>query len=151
MRKQLLLPRGCRIAGLVLLPFAAWLLWAVMNGNFKLPFLTTNIKVHDFLNTEEHYNLTGDVAVTALICSLLMIAFSRLRQEDEYLVHLRLRALQIAVYINYAAFLLATYLVNGLSYLVVMECNVVALLVVFILVFNLQLYVSSRTAKSHHA
>lgn len=151
MKNQLLLPRNFRAIGLVLLPFAVWLFLAAMNHEFRFSFLTTNIKVRDMITTEDHYNLTVDVSILLVICSLAMIAFSKLKHEDEYLVHIRLRSLQIAVYLNYAAFLIATFMVNGLNYLMVLECNTVTVLVVFILVFNYSLYIKPRFSKSEPA
>jgi hypothetical protein len=145
MKNQLLLPRICRTIGIILLPLSAWLLIA----DLKFPFLNTGLKVGSGMGSyDNNYNLTTDVAITGLIVSLIMIAFSKLKREDEYLVLIRLRSLQLAVYINYAAFLVATFAVNGLNYLGILMYNVVTILVAFILVFNYQLYIKPRFTKT---
>lgn len=145
MKNQLLLPRVCRAIGIILLPLSGWLI----TSEYKFSFLDTGIKVGTGMGGyDNNYNLTMDVAITGLIVSLIMIAFSKLKHEDEYLVQIRLRSLQIAVYINYAAFLIATFAVNGLNYLGILMYNVVTILVAFILVFNYNLYIKPRFSKS---
>jgi hypothetical protein len=85
------------------------------------------------------YNLTNELALTGLIIGLMMIAFSKERQEDEFINKLRLESLQWAVIINYILLLIATWFINGASFLQVMMYNMLTVLVIFIIRFHLLL------------
>jgi hypothetical protein len=145
MKKHFLLPRWCRAAGLVLLPFATWLFVESLD-RFKFSFLDTKRAPSsnmDFRN----YNLTDELATAGIIIALCMIAFSKLKQEDEYLTQMRLRSLLVSVYVSYALFLWGTFTSYGLNYLVLLLFNVPTVLVVFILVFNFNLYIKPILSK----
>jgi hypothetical protein len=153
MKNQLLLPRSCRLIGLITFPFALALFIAVYEFNFLSPLLATHMRQPEgmagFLNGNN--NLTDEVAITGVIVSLFMIAFSKLRHEDEYILAIRLRSLQIGVYANYGVFVLLTFLVYNGSYLSVLFYNSATILILFILVFNFNLYVKPRLTKSADA
>src|ERR1019366_2347204 len=108
MKNKLLFPRICRPIGFILLPLSVWLL----TSNYEFSFLKTPTKFNLSNN-----NLTDEFSITGIIISLLMIAFSKLKHEDEYVKHIRLQSLQISVYVNYAVFLLMTFMVYGANYL----------------------------------
>ena len=147
MKNTMLLPRACRVAGLIMFPLFFTLFVACMNYGFSLAFLATPIGKGagglDFTNN----NLTDEVAVAGSIISLFMIAFSRLKREDEYVAHMRLKSLQWGVYANYGIFILLTFVVYGGNYLGVLFYNIATILVLFILIFNYQLYIKPRFTK----
>jgi len=149
MKNTLLLPRGFRIAGLVLLvPFLV-LFFACINGNFTFAFLNTPINpahAGDFLGG--NHNLTDELAVVGCIASLYMIAFSRVRTEDEYVSFLRLRSLQIGVIANYTIFVVLTLLVYNGGYLDVLFFNIPTTLVLFIIVFYFNLHIRPLLTKT---
>ncbi|MEM6828913.1 MAG: hypothetical protein AAF551_00255, partial [Bacteroidota bacterium] len=62
-------------------------------------------------------NLTDELAVTGLILSLLLIGFSKVKDEDEMIHSIRTRSMQIGIYINYALIILATLSVYGFEYI----------------------------------
>jgi hypothetical protein len=142
MKNFLLFPRICRTIGFILLPFSTWLL----NSNHEFSFL----KTHTNINMSNN-NLTDEFATAGIIISLLMIAFSKLKHEDEYVKHIRLQSLQIGVYVNYGVFLLMTFAVYGVDYLGVLLYNTLTVLVLFILVFNYNLYIKPRIFKPRSA
>ncbi len=149
MKNKLLLPRYCRIAGLIMLPLFITLFIAVYNYNFLFPFLATHMHQPEglggFLNGNN--NLSDEVALSGVIISLFMIAFSRLKIEDEYTSAIRLRSLQIGIYVNYALVILLTFgLYNG-DFLAVLFYNMVTILIIFILVLNYNLYIKPRFSK----
>jgi len=148
MKNTMLLPRICRIIGLVLLPLFLGRFIAHFNYDFSFSFLDMPVnKKMDNLSIGNH-NLTDEVAVSGVIIALLMIAFSKLKHEDEYVTYIRLRSLQFGVYANYLIFIVLTFSVYGLNYLSVLSYNVATILILFILIFNFQLYISPRLTKS---
>ncbi len=158
MNNKLLLPRKCRLIGCILLPFASTLLVAVAYFDVSIPFLHYNTKQAKlsgdwfppgFLFTRNFYaDYTCTLAMIVTFISLFMIAFSRLKQEDEYVSYVRLRALQLSVYINYIILLIASLLFFGLTFLAVMQINLFTILILFILIFNYNLYLKPRLSKT---
>ena len=64
--------------------------------------------VYHELGAYQKIDLSGTIALIATFLSLFMIAFSRERREDEYVMQVRLKALQISVYTNYLILGIAT-------------------------------------------
>lgn len=137
--KKLLLPHVCRRIGYALLvPFLA-LGIAYMVWDYTLPWLEyhSNHKgVLDFMNT----NFTDELATIGLIMSLVLIAFSKEKIEDEAIQFFRLEALQWAVYVNYLVLLLAVLFCYGGLFFTVMTINLFTVLIIFIARFRYVLY-----------
>lgn len=136
--KTLLFPRWCRLAGFILLVLAAILFEAASEYNFKFAFLDTK-ETEGFLTGNN--NLTDEVSIAGVILSLFMIGFSKLKIEDEYTKHIRLRSLNLTVYLNYLFILFLVFSVYGIGVLVALAYNIVTIPVLYILIFNFNLYV----------
>lgn len=143
MKSKLLLPHNCRIIGAILLPFSIALLIATYSYNYSIPFLNTGIVTQHGPITEK-IDLTGTVAMISVFICLFMIAFSREKQEDEYVRSIRLGALQISVYVNYLVLGIATLTIYGINFLMVMEINLFTILVIFIIIYYYQLHIQPR-------
>jgi hypothetical protein len=158
MNNKLLLPRSCRLAGYIILPFAITLLIAVYHFEFSFSFLHYNeIKGKQnsswggpgFLFSKDFYaDYTGTVAMLITFACLFMAAFSRLKHEDEYVAYIRLRALQLSVYVNYIILVVTSLLFFGFTFLMVMEINLFTILILFILIFNYNLYIKPRLSNN---
>jgi hypothetical protein len=98
-----------------------------------------------FLDISSLDNITDEIALTGIIVGLLLIAFSREKQEDEYINSIRLQSLQWAVLINYVLLIAATWIVYGLAYIDVMVYNMLTVLIIFIVRFHLALRKEKRT------
>ncbi len=151
MKNTMLLPRACRAIGLVLLPVFVTLFAACTYYDFIFQFLNTPAHKSSGLLDFSNNNLTDEVAVVGGILSLFMIAFSRLKTEDEYVSFIRLKSLQWGVYANYAIFILLTCVIYGDWYMNVLYYNIATILVLFILIFNYQLYIKPRVTKTELA
>jgi hypothetical protein len=79
-----------------------------------------------------------------LLVSGFMVAFSKERQEDEYVSKVRLESLQWSVYLNYALLLLAIMFVFDESFFYVMIYNMYTILIFFIVRFNFVLNVKDK-------
>lgn len=146
--KSLLIPHGFRKVGLILLPFAVILLIAVFMNEYSIPFLNYDSPAitSDPYDIRNH-DLTDEVAILLCFISLFMIAFSKERQEDEYLLKVRLRALQISVYANYLVLAVSTLAIYGLSYLYVLYGNLFTILIIFIVVYYYEVHFKARFVK----
>ena len=84
-------------------------------------------------------NVLNEIIGVILIISGLMVAFSKEKQEDEFISKLRLESLVWATYVNYAVLLVSMLFVFGISFLWVMIFNMFTILLFFIVRFNWQL------------
>ena len=74
----------------------------------------------------------------------LIWIYSKERKEDEYVNSIRLTAMQIAIYVNYAILLVTNFFVYGLSFFVVEVLNFSTMPLIFIIVFQYRLYQLSK-------
>lgn len=93
----------------------------------------------------DNQDLTDETAAIGVIISLLLIAFSREKVEDEMIGQLRLEALQWSVYANYIVLLIAILMVYDTAFFSVMIYNMFTVLLVFITRFRWLLYRNSHT------
>lgn len=71
---------------------------------------------------------------------MLLWVYAKESQEDEYIMHIRLDAMQIAVYGNYIMLLLSNWLVYSATFLLLTVINLITIPLIFIIVFNYRLY-----------
>lgn len=145
MRHRLLLPNRFKLIGiLTLIPFLT-LGIAIRFFDFGFAFLahagTYNFTSGDSnMHITDYQNYSDELALSGIIISLLLIAFSREKQEDEFISQLRLESLQWAVLINYLLLLIATWAVYEFAYIDVMMYNMLTVLLLFILRFHILLW-----------
>lgn len=84
-------------------------------------------------------NILNEILGVLIIVSLVLIAFSKEKQEDEYISKIRLESLVWAVYVNYGILFLTMLFVFGISFLWVMLFNMFTILLFFIIRFNWQI------------
>ncbi|MBW7468190.1 hypothetical protein K0O23_14030 [Pontibacter aydingkolensis] len=83
------------------------------------------------------------VAITAIVGGLLA-AFSKEKDEDEYIAQIRLESLLWATYINYGFLLFSILFIYGSGFYQIMVFNMFTLLIIFLVRFNFILYRSAR-------
>ena len=144
MKSKLLLPYRFKWIGLLLfVPFLVLGL-LVMYGDFRLDFLDVDFGRSAGLFTSGNNNLTDELVLTGTIVSLLLIAFAKEKDEDEYLHFVRLESWQWAVLINFVLLILATWLFYDFDFLNVMVYNMLTVLVIFIIRFQYIVYRSKK-------
>ncbi len=92
-------------------------------------------------------NILNEILGVLLIISLLMVAFSKEKSEDEYISKIRLESLVWAVYFNYTILLLSFVFIFDLSFLWVMIFNMFTILLFFIIRFNWQISKLKKSAR----
>ena len=136
MQTNLLLPSRFKVYGIFLFIASLVLGILVRFRDFEFQFLTLRFPNDGQKSLEEKLNFTDEIALTGLIISLLLIAFAREKQEDEFITHTRLESWQWAVLVNYILLLIATWAIHGFAFLDVMVYNMLTIPIIFILRFN---------------
>ena len=136
MLTKILLPhRFQKIGWLIFIPFAV-LLFAANYLSFELSMLdvphdASKGAISDFFDPDKK-NFTLEFALIGVFVSLFLIAFSKEKDEDEYIQKLRLDSLLVAFYANTFILILGTLLFYGFGYLEFMGYNMFTIQLIFI-------------------
>ena len=153
MKLNYLLPHSYKRIGLALIiPLLAFG-WYVINFDVEpafLDFIVPAIFVDEVFGEKFMFgmtdnNLLNELIGIALIFSFLMAAFSKEKQEDEFIEKIRLDSLVWATYVNYAVLLFSFLFVYGMSFFWVMIANMFTILLFFIIRFNWQVNALNKT------
>ena len=138
MVSKLLFPSRYKLIGLVLFIPSLILGIAFRFFDVGVGFLSIHLNGKNIFGGGVQ-NLTDEVALTGIIAGLLLVAFAREKQEDEFISKIRLESLQWAVLFNYILLIIATWLVYDASYIDVMMYNMLTVLIFFIIRFHIML------------
>ena len=145
MKSKLLLPNRFKWIGfLTLIPFVV-LGAFYMYGDFEVVSLDITISQNGLFSGTNN-NLTDEIALTGIIVSLLLIAFAREKEEDEFIHLTRLESWQFAVLVNFVLLLIAIWAFYGFGFLNVMVYNMLTILVIFIIRFQWIVYRNKKAA-----
>ena len=138
MKTDYLLSPSCKKVGLWLgIPFVLGGLYLLSNGSWMDTFLS-QIGMRDCFD---------ELVVIGLAVSLLLASFSREKDEDECIAHLRMQAWTMAVVSNYLILIVVTLCIYGMSYLNFIAVNMFTVLILFLVVFHWKLW---RFRKENH-
>lgn len=155
MKTRFLFPHKYRLVGWVLAIPSFILMLLVMHADFELKFLYYGngpsifaSDGSDFLFNIHRHNFTDEVGSLLLIMGLLMIAFSREKEEDERTVKLRLESLLWAVYVNSAWLIFSIIFFYGALFGSIMTYNICTPLILFIARYYFVMYKERRNLKN---
>lgn len=138
MKTYYLLSPSCKKVGLWLgIPFVLGGLYLLSNGSWMDTFLS-QIGMKDCFD---------ELVVIGLAVSLLLASFSREKDEDECIAHLRMQAWTMAVVCNYLILIVGTLCIYGFPYLNFMCLNMFTVLILFLVIFHWKLW---RFRKENH-
>ena len=155
MSNKLLFPHSFKIIGWILL-IPSFILTILFSFEIIAPELPARVfafysdeifkdpKVFQFIEV----NLLPTLVGICFIIGGLLVAFSKLKVEDEYISELRLSSLLWAVYVNYALLLIAFIFIYNMSFLTVMVYNMFTILIIFIIRFHFILHRTSKRASN---
>ena len=89
-------------------------------------------------------NVFDEIIGIAAIVGGVLAAFSKEKDEDEYIAQIRLESLLWATYINYGFLLFSILFIYGLGFYQIMIFNMFTLLFIFLVRFNFILYKTSK-------
>jgi len=148
MSKALLLPyRYKKIGWMILIPATILGIILIM-GDLGSEWVTAKVFVlfsEELLGgTKSFYfrktNITNTLIGILFLVGALLTAFSREKQEDEYIEKQRLSSLLWAVWVNYILLLISFVFIYGIAFVQVMIYNMFTVLIIFIARFNYILY-----------
>lgn len=160
MKTNFLFPNKFRIIGWIMLIPAVVLGYTVVFHDFEFSFL--NIKVLSLLPASFDAtpgitpptprlwaviedNFTQELAGILFIVSAVCVAFSKEKNEDEYIAKIRLESLLWATYITFAIQILCLLFFYDFTFLKSIIVNMFTLLIVFIIRYNFIIYRSKHT------
>jgi hypothetical protein len=151
MEPRFIFPHRFKLIGwIIAIPSIILGLFVLIN-DLHFDFLTVKLPFNyffadEFLSSDDKgkafsvFNFTDEIAVICSIIGLLLIAFSSVKVEDEYVSQIRLESLQWAIYLNFALLIIATLLVYGLAYYIVAIYNMITPLLFFVIRFHYILF-----------
>lgn len=145
MLTKILLPHRFQMIGWIL--FCPLALLLVLNSfyDYEIGWLTwEGFRVGDIF-TSENENFTNEVSIIGTFLSLFFIAFSKEKQEDEYIQKLRLDSLLIAFYIYGLLTVFGTLVFYSTGYLEFMGFNMFSIQLAFIIRFRWVMYKQQNT------
>lgn len=150
MHTKFLLPHRAKIWGWVIAIPALAIMVMYLNFDYEFPFLDYTGKKDPHLFDKgwlfniEFNNFTDEIGGILLIIGLLLIALSKEKDEDERIRQLRLESLLWATLVNSIMMAVAIILFYNDLFLKVMAYNVCSTLILFIIRFNLIVYLERK-------
>ena len=120
--KTLLFPHRFQKVGWIIFALAALLGIYIIAIDFESSYVMNNI------------------AIVGIVVGGILATCSKEKVEDEMIQQLRLNALLIALYINYALLIVCTLLVYDFTFLHVMIYNMFTILLIFMVVFRYKVW-----------
>ena len=162
MKSRFLFPHRFKLIGWIIaipaLILGGFVLFNDLSFDFltiKLPFkyyfsdsFVTGSSKTNFNDEVSVLNFTDEIAAVGSIIGLILVAFSKVKIEDEYVKITRLESLQWAIYFNFGLLILATIFVHGMAYFQVIIFNKFTPLVFFIIRFYFILFLKPRFEKN---
>lgn len=147
MKTSYLLPHSFKKFGwLIFLPTFAFAIYWLIFGQKEPEFLDWEVFAlfsDGILSNDEksafgfiENNWLGELIGIGLILGGILVAFSKEKQEDEFIAKIRLESLVWATYVNYIVLFLALILIYDFNFLLVMEINLFTILIFFIIRFR---------------
>ena len=112
------------------------------NLYFDFTFGFLNVSKFEGVLNSDTQNLTDEISVVGLIIGLMIIGFSKLKTEDEYVQKIRLDSLLWATYLNCAFLILSTLFIYSYLYFDVLIYNLFTLPLFCVIRFHY--YLSKR-------
>ena len=90
-------------------------------------------------------NISDEILGILCIIGAILVAFSKEKNEDEFIAKIRMESLVWATYINYAILIFCILFFYSIGFLYVMIFNMFTILIFFILRFHYLLYKSNKS------
>ncbi|MCH6200878.1 hypothetical protein MMU07_14935 [Aquiflexum sp. LQ15W] len=145
MLTKILLPHRFQFIGWILFFPLAILLTFNSFYSYEIGWLTwEGFRIGDIFTPSDE-NFTNEISIVGTFLSLFFIAFSKEKQEDEYIQKLRLDSLLIAFYIYGLLTVIGTLVFYSFGYLEFMGFNMFSIQLVFIIRFRWVMYRQQKT------
>jgi hypothetical protein len=140
MESNFLLPNKCKFIGWIMFipSFILGVLWLCnIRADIQAPVFAVWSSSSEIFTVIQK-NIYNEIVCSALLISLIMIAFAKEKNEDEYIQKIRLDSLVWALYINFIALFISELFVFKEAFTTVMIINMFTLLILFVIRFNIR-------------
>lgn len=145
-----------KIGWMLLVPFGVLSIYSLvyLGGISFFPDYLGNSSSESVVSIFQKLTIVGDdgildeVSIVGLTIALLLVSFSREKDEDEYIAKLRMESLVWAILLNYMLVILATLFIYDIAYLYVAFISMFTVLILFIIKYNWVLYHFRKTVMS---
>lgn len=152
MSSPILLPSRYKTIGWIILVPASLAGILLVFQDFDAEWLTAPVFAilnDSFIDQEQSFqiirtNITNTLVGSLFLVGGLLVAFSKEKEEDEFIAKLRLSSLLWAVLVSYLLLLFGFLFIYGMAFLHVMIYNMFTVLIIFIARFNYLLYKSNK-------
>jgi membrane protein CcdC involved in cytochrome C biogenesis len=93
-------------------------------------------------------DIMDEITSIGLIISLLLIAFSKERDEDEYISQIRANSLVWALLINFSILIFCELFIYGMFFFEILCGNLFLILILFVLKFKINVYKLRKSMKN---
>lgn len=153
MKKNFLLPHCyLKIGLLLIIPFLIMcvleLAEVAPTWEISVPYVYSDwLTERTWFGISDGEDIYGEIWMIGIFVSLVFIAFSKEKVEDEMIVHLRLQTMLFAFWCTSILFVLAIMFVFGIGYLYCIWAAFPLFLIIFTIKFRYELYKLSREDK----
>ena len=131
--EKLLLPHKYQGLGYFLLIPSIALFMACSYFHFEISWLTLSNVREQGVFVSPHENFTNELAIIGTFASLFLIACSKEKVEDEYILKIRLESILIALYSYSIIFIIGTLVFYNFHYLNFIAFNLCSIQVFYII------------------
>lgn len=162
MNKLKLLPRWCRILGLtIIIPLLLGFLYNpdIIFGDIELPFMdepenSFSFHVPSFLDQNDvtktsetsfvlyswvKKDISNELLLTIMLVGTYLVAFAKVKEEDEFSERLRLESMSLAIVWNSIILLIMNWLFYDAIFLLIMATQLFSFLLIFSFIFALKI------------
>jgi hypothetical protein len=153
MKTKFLFPNQCKRIGWILLIPSSVLGILIIFLDYKFKFMdsnvftiyTTEFGVRKTIFGLFEGNYANTIAGMLFIIGAILVAFSREKNEDEFIARTRLESLVWATYVNFAILAFCNLFFFNLEFLLVLIFNMFTILIFFIVRFYYILYKTNKS------
>lgn len=152
---RILFPNWCRWLGFFFLLsgiLAAFLLYVM---DLKPAFLNIKVfAVFSYYFNKKYFSVIRndageEIIIILMLVGLLLVSFSKLRNETDVSVLLRIKAIFLSVYINTLFLLLSAVFIYGLGFMAITVVNCFSLLLINVIIFRILLLKQKNQTRLH--
>ena len=94
-------------------------------------------------------DIREEIIIILILVGLLLVSFSKLRNETDVSVLLRIKAIFLSVYINTLFLLLSAVFIYGLGFMAITVVNCFSLLLINVIIFRILLLKQKNQTRLH--
>jgi hypothetical protein len=149
----LLFPNWCRRLGFFFILSGSLVSFLIYVFDRKPAFLNINVfAVFSYYFEKKYFSVIKndageEIIIILVLVGLLLVSFSKLKDESEQTVLIRIKAILLSVYINTFFLVLAAAFIYGMGFIAVTVINCFTLLLINVIVFQVILLKQKKQSR----